>query len=153
MGKPPLLLKVMATDKTSDKLSDMSRTRECYRCHIQIDDDSTPSDIYGCVLCDGCRQQPLPETLGAFAIHGSSRGPSRFASEAHFDRFHAPTEANQIMNKMNADGCEKRNAKLYNYVLQKCRAMKGKEHLYPKVDYQKTGHPCMENMGKATGIK
>lgn len=85
--------------------------------------------------------------------HGTSRGPGRFGSEAHFDRFHAPTEAKQIMNKMNADGCEHRNPKLYKYMLHKNKQMQSREHLWPRVDYQKTGHPAMENMGKATGIK
>jgi len=84
-------------------------------------------------------------------VSGLGSGPGRWGSERCFERFHLPTEAEQIGKKMDADGCEKRNPKLYNYVLQKYRQAKGKEHLFPKVDYGKTGHPCMENMGKATG--
>lgn len=78
------------------------------------------------------------------ALHGLDTGPGNRFAEQTFMRFHIPTEARNILRKMELSGVRHRNPRLWKAALTKYNAIMAKEHTYPVVDYEKQGHPLLE---------
>lgn len=118
--------------------SPSSKVMKCR--NIGCDNEVANEHFEKCDKCLAMAARPCPP---APSFRGLESGPGRRYADGHFDRFHAPTEILQTAHKMEADGVAQRNPQLFAAICRKVAAVKGKDAMFPHVDYQKTGHPCL----------
>lgn len=92
------------------------------------------------------------ESGKAPGLSGLETGSGRWNSEPHFNRFHAPTDIPRLAARMESDGVFERKPEMRKLVEIKVDAVKGKEDIIQKVDYDKTGHPLERRKGNRTEI-
>lgn len=85
-------------------------------------------------------------------LSGLETGAGRWNSEPHFNRFHAPTDIPKLAARMESDGVFERKPEMRRMVEMKVNAVKGKEDIIAKVDYDKSGHPLERRTGNRTEI-
>ncbi len=88
--------------------------------------------------------QEMLEARQAPGVRGHTEGPHSKWRGDHFDFFHAPTNCRRQAAQMETDGYFDNRPAAKRAVELKLAKMRGRDHLYPHIDYQKTGHPCGE---------
>lgn len=109
--------------------------QKCWCCETEIEED---------IYCESCKKTGAYKLvhISPPAFSGTTEGKGHLDTSSTFDKFHIPTDAKNILKKMEQDGVEKRNPKLWAAAKYKYKKIMAKEHTYPHVDYQKTGHPA-----------
>lgn len=116
---------------------------ECKDCRQDFDFEHSMDEVVDtCPICGSKRVERLiPANIG---VHGISIGRFSSNNDNNFEHFHIPTEMKQNMAKMEAMGLFKKDPKFASQMEQRFKKIMAKEHTYERVDYQKTGHPCLK---------
>lgn len=124
---------------------------ECKQCGQDFDFEHRMDEVVDkCPICGSEKVERLiPMNIG---IHGISIGRFSSNNDNSFEHFHVPTEMKQNMKRMEEQGMFKNDPKFKMQMERKYKNIMAKEHTYERIDYQKTGHPCLKKTGNRTEV-